>query len=484
MRAASTTRPPSGGSVAVRWSLVAVLGRQASQLVAALVVARLLGPDAFGVISAATVYVTLSTLVLDQGLAAALVQRASLDARAPGAVASLNLAMGVVLAAATWGLSGPISAFFHEPALGDLLRVLGVGLMLKAVAITPRAMLMRGLRFRAIAVADVAGGAIGAIAAVIAASWGAGAWALAWQVLTTDALIAVLMVAAARVRPNLAVAQVRVVLPFGLRILGVNSLAYASRNADNILVGHYLGVTSLSYYAMAYRVLVVPVQLIGQTVNRVVFPTFSRFADDRDRVARNLIRAVSMLAMVAVPPMVFAAVAAPQLVEVVLGEAWGPAAPILTVLAIAGARETVFYVTGSLMKALGAARLNLRYELLATLVQVGGIVVGLRYGVLGVAIGYTVAGFVLSPILLAIQRRLTGATLRQQLGAVAPALSGSALAAAAYLGLRLLDWSAAVTLAAGLAAFAVVFVSTVWVLHRRAARETLAFGAEVLGRRA
>ena len=88
----------SGGS-SVRWSAIAVLGRQISQLLAALVLARVLGPDHYGVISAATIYVTLTTLVLDQGMAAALVQRPVISRALPGAVATANLLTAVVLAA-------------------------------------------------------------------------------------------------------------------------------------------------------------------------------------------------------------------------------------------------------------------------------------------------------------------------------------------------------------------------------------------------
>ena len=79
--------------------------------------------------------------------------------------------------------------------------------------------------------------------------------------------------------------------------------------------------------------------------------------------------------------------------------------PVLTVLAIAGARETVCSVIGSLMRAKGAGTLIFRYEWLATGTQLAGIVIGLQFGMLGVAVGVTVAGFALMPVLLAIQRR-------------------------------------------------------------------------------
>ena len=434
----------------MRWSAFAVVGRQASQMLCALFLARLLGPDQYGIISAATVYVTLTTLVLDQGLASALVQRPQLSQYAAGAVATANLVMGAMLAAGTWFLAPAVSDFFGVDALTPLLRVLGIGLMLKAVAINPRAMLMRHLHFRAIAVADVTGGLLGAVAGIIAAILGAGPWALAWQVLVTDAAIAIILLATRQGgRPNLHLHEFLELLPFSLRIFGSASLAFFSRNGDNILVGRYLGVESLSLYSMAYRVLVIPVQMIGQTVHRVSFPALARIAGDREQVGALMLRISELLATAAVPPMVFGAVASPELVRLVLGDEWVGAVPVLSILAIAGARETALQATHSLMRASGAGKLMLRYEIGASTWQLVGIVIGLNWGIVGVAIGFTVAGFALTPVLMMIQRRLAGLSVRRQLGALMPSIHCSAWGAGAYFLVRLLGWSESATLLLG-----------------------------------
>jgi O-antigen/teichoic acid export membrane protein len=450
-------------------------------MVAALVLARVLGPETYGVISAATVYVTFTTLLLDQGLAAALVQRPATTRRLAGAVASANLIAAVVLGGLTILLSPQVASFFHAPALAPLLAVLGGGLLLKGLAITPRAMLQRDLRFRTIGQTDIAGGTIGATAGIIAALTGSGIWAMAWMVLGTDVVIAVLMLVAGKgsATPNLHFGELREILPFSLRVFGSNGLAFLSRNTDNILIGRFLGVGALSLYSMSYRVLVVPVQMIGQTVNRVVFPVFARLQDRVDLVARGLLRAMDVLAFAAIAPMVLVSVAAPELLGLVLGPEWAPAAPILTVLAIAGAKETVFYVTGPLMRARGAGKLIFRYEVLATVIQVGGIVIGLNGGVLGVAWGWTIAGFVLMPVQLLIQRRMCGVRLGAQLGRILPHAHASAWGAAAYLGVRLIGAGQLVTLLVGVPAYLLVVFLVLRFVHRKALARSLAAAAEI-----
>lgn len=457
---------------ALGWSSLAVLGRQASQIVAALVLARVLGPASYGVISAATVFVTFTTLLLDQGLAPAVVQRPGIDRTTVRAVATLNLLMALLLAGATLLLADGIAAFFNAPPLADLLRVLSISLLLKGAAITPRAWAMRHLRFRDLAVVDIGGGLVGAGVGIVAALTLESFWAMAWQVLATDVVVLGVLVALGHGQlPSRHLSLTFPLLPFSLRVFGTNALAFFSRNSDNILVGRYLGVSSLSLYSMAYRILVVPVQFVGQTVNRAVFPTLASVADDPLATHAVVSRATNVLAFAAVPPMALAAVAAPELVRVALGEEWIGAAPVLTILCVAGARETVFQVTHSLMRAQGRGRLMLRYEIGATVVQVAGIVAGLTWGIVGVAIGFTVAGFLLTPVLMLIQRRLSGRTLTEQVRQLLPVLHVSAWGCAAYALVGLLAMNELATLVLGAAAFLAAAAAALLVFHRRLWRQ-------------
>lgn len=467
----------------VRWSLLGVLSRQGMQILSALILARILGPSSYGIISAASIYVTFVSLLLDQGLSAALVQRPSLDRWMAGAASSLNITMSVVIAAATWFLAPVLAGFFHAPELTLVLQLLAFALPLKALAITPRAMLSRALRFGGIAWSDMVGAASGAVAGVVAALMGASYFAIVYQVVVTDLLVAIILLVFCRGPvPNLHFRSVVPLLAFSLNVFATNFLAYFSRNVDNILVGRFLGITSLSLYGMAYRVLVVPVQLVGQTVNRVMFPAFSRMAHDRELVRQNLLNATRILAMAVIPVMVLVACAAPHLVAVVLGQEWMPAAPLISILALGGARETIFYITPTLMKGMGHARLNLGYEIVAALMQVGGIVIGLQFGIVGVAIGLTAAGFLLSPVLLLIQAKMCGIRIRSQLGALLPATHASLWGAAAYLAVALAPLPDILVIVLGMLSFAAIALLVLFLFHRETTRWVLAQSQLLVGR--
>lgn len=452
-----------------RWSLLAVLSKQGFQMLCAIILARLLGPDSYGIVSVASIFIVFVSLLLDQGLSSALIQRPALSRRTAGATFTLNLLLAVVIGALTWVTAPALAAFFSVPELVLVLHILAVAIPLKALSITPRALLARDLKFRGIAAADISAAVVGSAAGITAALLGAGYFSVLYQVILTDLVTAVVLLACTRGPvPNVHLGEVRPLLAFSTGVFATNGLAYFSRNIDNILVGRFLGVASLSLYGMAYRVLVVPVQLIGQTVNRVMFPTFSRIASDRGLVSAKLRGSMSLLSLCVIPLMAFVACASPALVDVVLGDAWRAAAPLMSVLAIGGARETIFYITPSLMKGMGRAGLNLKYELAATAAQVGGIVVGLQFGLLGVAVGYAVAGFLLTPVLMILQSRLCGLAVRTQLGILWPAVHASLWGSAAFLLLGRFTGGAVLELAAGLAGFGAAAALILFLFHRNA----------------
>ena len=254
-----------------RWSLLAVLAKQGFQMLCAIVLARLLGPESYGIVSVASIFIVFVTLLLDQGLSSALIQRPVLSPGMAGATFTLNLLLAVVIGVLTWITSPLVADFFNVPELILVLQILAVALPLKALGITPRALLARNLKFRGIAAADIIAALAGAAAGITAALLGAGYFAILYQAILTDLLTAVVLLICTRGPiPNLRLGEVRPLLAFSVGVFATNGLAYFSRNIDNILVGRFLGVPSLSLYGMAYRVLVVPVQLIGQTVNREI----------------------------------------------------------------------------------------------------------------------------------------------------------------------------------------------------------------------
>jgi O-antigen/teichoic acid export membrane protein len=422
-------------SSGMRWSSVSVVGREAARIAFTIMLARLVGPEAFGIVAQATVYIGIVGLLLDQGFSSALIQRRHLERDMPGAVVSVNLAVGAALMVLTVAVAPAWAGFMNTPELTLVLTLLAPSLLIRAASVTPRAVLVRQMRFRTIAIADVTGalggGALGLAVALLGGSY----WAIVVQIVTTDVLgLLVLIVAGAGIRPNLQLRYVRTIAGFSGQAftagLLINSI---SRNIDNLLVGKFQGPEALAFYGLAYRLLLLPVQLLTVSVGGVLFPAFSRHAHDAMAIRSQMTRATRMLAALVLPGMALVAAAAPQLVLTLFGPDWEPAIPIVQVLAMAGAVQAIYQPsTTPLVLGLGHAALNLRYALLTTVVSTAGIVAGLPFGPLGVAVGYASAVAALVPVEWIIRRRLLALSLRTQARSLVPGAHVAAWVAATY----------------------------------------------------
>lgn len=472
------------GSESIKWNAVALIGRQTALLAVALVLAVILGPEAYGIVAQANVYITLTGLILDQGISAALISRSATSTRQLGAAMSLNILLSAALAAATFLLANPLALFFNTPELAAVLVVLGLGLLFKGATVVPRVILTRRMQFRSIAISEPAGAFIGGLAGLISALLGAGYWSLVIQMLVTDFVVLLFMYYYSRPPfPNLAVRELRELWKFSTTIFVGQLVSYASRNVDNILVGRIFGPSQLAFYALSYRILLVPIQMIGQVVTRVLFPAIVKVRHDKAAVCRLIARSEAGISFLVFPVMLVLSAASFDFIAVFLGAAWSPAAPVLAVLCITGARQAVTSLNSPILMGMDKASAHLRFNVLAAFVQISGIVIGIPFGILGVAVGYTIAGVLLTPVIGYMQKRIVGMTYRAQLLPLLAPLHSSLWAVLAYILFSSLGFSHAINLFGGGLIGVVIYVVVLRQVHRSAWDGIFMDARAILGRR-
>ena len=472
-------------SSGMRWSAISTVGREVSRLIFTVLLARIIGPEPFGIVAQAMVYIGVVGLLLDQGFSSALIQRRRLEKDLPGAVVTVNLMIGAALSLATLAVAPLWADFMSTPQLTLVLAVLAPGLLIRAVAITPRALLLREMAFRKIGIADVGSALVGGVLGVIVAVLGGSYWALVVQTLSTDVLLAALLLLGAGRWPNLRLRVLRLIVGFSGRAFAAGLLINSvSRNIDSLLIGRYLGPEPSGFLRVGQSVALAP-GAAGQHDYRGSAVSCVLTAGRRSRhVADRAGRATRVIAVLALPVMALVSAAAPQLIPVLFGQAWLPAVPIVQVLALTGALQTVYQpTTAPLILGLGHARLNLHYAWLITLVSTVGIVGGLPFGAFGVAVGYTIATGLLIPVEWLIRRRLLGITLRGQAALLWPGVHVAIWTAAAYLLIAIIvPAHELAVLMLGAPAAVLVGVGVLRVAHRAQLAELLHIGWRLTGR--
>jgi PST family polysaccharide transporter len=182
----------------------------------------------------------------------------------------------------------------------------------------------------------------------------------------------------------------------------------------------------------------VPFSRLASPLHDVVYPVFTRVQDDLPRVARVWLRAIRLLAAVAIPAMLGLVVAAPDLVDVVFGRRWHAAVPVMQILAWVGALYVVQGLNSVLLQALGRTRLLLGYALVSFAAGLGSFVLGLRWGIVGVAGCFAAVMTVIGPLYMTVTARAAGVTGRDVWSALAGIVRAAVVTAVALTALRIL----------------------------------------------
>jgi O-antigen/teichoic acid export membrane protein len=418
----------------VKWSFVGHFGRQGIRLLLVVVLARLIGPENFGIAAQAMVFILFIAVFLEQGLGTTLIQRPALSREILGSVFWLNLLTTIALCALTVAAAPAVAAFFGQPELTDVVRVLAISVFFLGMGVIPRAMLQRQLRFRPLALAEVGGALAGGVAGTVAAVNGGDYWAIVAQAVATDICVTCALVVVAGSRPAAPSWRgVRETLSFSSRVLAYSIVDFGHRNVDNALIGKLLGAAPLALYALAYRSIMIPVVSLVQVANRVALPVYSRLQAERTRLWTYHLLSARLIALVMFPLLTAIVIEAPRAVPLVFGDAWQGAVVPTQWLAVAGMHQSVLSTFGPMLVAVGRPDLQLRYALVTTTVYVTSFVVGLEWGIDGVAAAYAIAGLAITPGTLALAERVTGVRPSEYYRALAPVVIASAGLAAVAL---------------------------------------------------
>lgn len=377
-----------------RGSIVTIAGqwsRTLLQLLSTVVLARLLAPEHFGLVAMVTAIVGVAELIREFGLGSAIVQASAIDDRQWSSLNWLAALLGVVFAGLVAASAPLVAAIFQEGRLIALTLALAPTVLLNSLSTPLQARLQRELRFRVLAGIEVVAMAVGVATAIAAALLGAGVWSL---VVLNAAMFAWRWVSLAwLVRPHFGRPHidrsVRPLVTFGGSVLGVQLLNYAARNLDNVVIGRALGAGVLGIYSRAYALLMLPINQLNGPLARVALPVLSRLREDPQRYRRYIRAAMLVLAYVSLPSFAIAAALSAPLIGLLLGEQWAAAAPIFSLLAIAGVAQTLGNVSGWIYVSLGRAHVQFVWFLVTKPLVVASFVVGVILGgVEGLALLY------------------------------------------------------------------------------------------------
>lgn len=355
------------------WSALEISARYGVQFVVVLALARLLSPGDFGLIAMLLVFTSIGTILVDAGFGTALIQRQTTSPDDETTVFWLNTAIGMTLFAALWFGAPAIAGFYGQPALVPLTRLVAFVLPISALSAVPDATLTQQLAFKARAKAQVAGALCSALIALVLAWSGYGVWSLAWQAITAAGVRAAMLWIYSGWRPigRFRWASFHSLVGFGGYMLLSSLLDAISLRLQSLLIGVMFEPRALGYYTLAQSAQSAPTSFMGAILNRVGLPVFAAVGSNPAKLAAALRLSLRAALFIFVPCMTGMALMAGPLIELLYGQRWNAAAPILTLLALSSAFWPLHVLNLAALSAQGHSRRFFLLEVVKKLVAIG-----------------------------------------------------------------------------------------------------------------
>jgi PST family polysaccharide transporter len=389
-----------------------------SKFTLGVLLARILGPVAFGLVGMVTVFSGFASILVDFGFGSALIQDDKASQNDFSTIFWLNLIISFTIYIIFFVSSPLIASFYSQPELELLTKIITLKFLISAFYLVQKIRILKRVDFKVLTIISTTANLLSLILAIVLAYEGFAVWAVVYQMLFQSIIELLCFCIYEKWIPSFLIrkSSIRKYIKFGLNVTGDSVLNYFSRNYDNLLVGKILGEQSLGIYSRAFSLVLFPIRNFSQVIKKVLFPSFSLYRSDKNLIKVYYLKVTQLISFFTIPLMGFLVIEADKIVLIFLGAEWIEMIPIIRIFSFISIFQAILTVNGTIYLALNHTDIALRVGFWAKLRTVFAITVGIYLGDLtGVAIGLLVAQLInFYPIFISAAR-LIDLTLLEQI---------------------------------------------------------------------
>ncbi|MFQ6859903.1 lipopolysaccharide biosynthesis protein [Collinsella sp.] len=445
------------------WSFLEQGGSKAIIMVVQIILARLLSPEAFGVLAILLVVTQVADSIAQSGLGMALIQKSDANDGSYSTAWWLSIGLAAMLYVGIFLGAPAIAVFYNMPDLITYLRVLGLIVFFNSANSIQRSFLQRSMNFKGIFIATTAAALASGIGGIALAFFGFGVWALVVQSLLQSVFICIVMWTQVSWKPKLLfdVAEARDLFGYGWKICITGILNVLYSGISELVLGRACSSGELGLYSQGRKYPIAAIGVMSNAIANVLFPMFSSIKGDVGALRDAIRRGLTLGTFIVAPISLLVAVAAEPLVVILLSGKWLACVPIFQLTCISNAILMLQLVNLRAYMALGDSSLYMRLQIIKVL---GGgaiiwITAALTHDIYATAWANFFVGILSILFVDAVPaKRLHGYSALCQIKDVLPILGLSFAAAAAGLGVRLLNLDYVPELFAQCIAFSLVYL--------------------------
>lgn len=404
------------------WTFAERIGAQLIGFVVSIILARLLCPEEYGVISIVWVFVNLCNVFVDSGFAQALIQNKDTEDVDFSSVFYFSLCMSALLFLILFFAAPYIALFYNMEILQPVVRVMGLRVILTSYTSVLRAKVSKSMAFRNFFFASLGGTLVSAVVGISMAYLGFGVWALVAQDFTDVIIDTVILAATVKWYPKreFSFTRMRMLFHYGWKVL-VGSLVDALyQDFRSLYVGKLYSADDLAYYTRGKQFPNLLVTNINSSISSVLFPAISSQQGNLTNIKNMTRRAIKTSAYLITPMLIGLATVAEPLVILLLTEKWLPCVPFLQILCINSALIPLQTANVQAINAMGRSDITLRLNIIKKTFGFTMVIVFTRISVEAMAWAGVAAGFFSLIVNILPNQKLLGYGFVEQMWDVVP----------------------------------------------------------------
>ncbi|NRT70248.1 lipopolysaccharide biosynthesis protein [Clostridium beijerinckii] len=430
------------------WKLMERGGTQGIQFVVQIVLARILVPNDYGIISLITIFITIANVFIQSGFNTALIQKKDANETDFSSVFYLSLLVTSLLYVILFFNSPSIANFYGIPQLIPVLRILSITLFFGAFNSIQNAIVSKRMEFKKLFFSSLGAILISGTVGIILAYAGFGVWALVLQQLTNQFSVTLILWFTVKWRPRLIFSfkRVRGLFSYGWKLLLSSLIDTLYMNLRSLIIGKMYSAAMLGFYNRGDQFPQLIVSNINGSIQSVMLPALASEQNNRRRVKEMVRRSIVTSSFIVFPMMMGLAVVGESLVKILLTDKWLPCVPFLQVFCLSYALWPIHTANLQAINALGRSDIFLKLEIVKKIMGITVLVISMFYGVYAIAMGMLISGIISSFINAYPNLKLLNYSYREQWKDIFPSLVLSLIMGFITYNVKLFHMTACATL--------------------------------------
>ncbi|MBQ9784242.1 MAG: lipopolysaccharide biosynthesis protein [Clostridia bacterium] len=428
----------------VIWKFAERFMAQLVSMVVSIILARLLCPEDYGLISIVTIIITLCNVFVSSGFSTALIQKKEVDEIDYNSMMYSSLAISIVLYAIVYFASPLIGTLYNDMRLVTVIRVMALRLPLGAINAFQQAYLSRKMQYRKFFLATLFGTLISAGIGISMAYSGMGHWALVAQYLSNGLIGTLSLAITIRWRPRLlfSIKRTLELLSFGWKVLCTSLLDTLFQELRSILISLKYSTADLAFYTKGNSYPNLLTTNINVSLSNVMFSAMSKEQEHVETIKALMKKSIQVSTFFISPLLIGLAVVADDFVRILLTEKWLECVPYIQITCVYSLFYPLHTINLQALNAVGKSGRVLKLEIIKKVLNVGIIILTVQFGVLAIAYGALAISLISTYINAIYSKREFGYSFFAQLKDIAPTFGCALIMGAAVIGVnQILPWS-------------------------------------------